>query len=256
MKIKQLAIVAMLLTPFLSFGQDAKEITRKAYDITDVDAMEIVSTIKIYDAKGNERIRQTATASRTFSGVRKVITRFTAPADVKGTGILIYDYENRDDDMWIYLPALRKTRRIVSSEKGKSYMGSEFSNADMSTPNLEDFSYKLLGSATCNGKECWKVEAIPLNDEVADDNGYSKRISLIDKKTNFMYQTTFYNFDGVAFKELNVGPYEAFGDGKYIIRRMEAKNLENGRRSEMTIDKIQKGSSLTESSFSPSALEK
>lgn len=256
MNIKQLIVIAGILLPFITLGQDPKEITKKAYDITDIDAMEIVSTIKIYDAKGNERVRQTATATKRFGETNKVITQFTAPADVKGTGILIYDYDNRDDDMWIYLPALRKTRRIVSSEKGKSYMGSEFSNADMSTPNLEDFKYKVLGSEKYNGIDCWQIEAVPVSEEVADDNGYSKRISLIDKKTDFMYKTIFYNFDGDKFKELTVGPYEPFGNGKYIIRKMEAVNLENGRRSEMTIDKIQKGSSLTESSFSPSALEK
>ena len=86
-------------------------------------------------------------ASKTFEdNTEKRIIKFISPAEVQGTGILIYDYENRPDDMWIYLPALRKTRRIVSREKSNSFMGSEFSNADMTAPSLEDFEYTLLGS--------------------------------------------------------------------------------------------------------------
>jgi uncharacterized protein len=256
MKIKTLLVVAGLLASILSYSQDAREITKKANDITRLDAIELTSTLKIYDAKGRERVRQTASAYKKFGDVTKSITRFTSPADIKGTGILIYDYDNRDDDMWIYMPALRKTRRIVSSDKGKSYMGSEFSNADMSLPSLDDFTYKLLGSEIYEGKDCWKIEATPVNDDIADNNGYSKRVSLVEKSTYFNMKNTFFDFDDVLFKEILVGRYDEVDKGKYIIRSMEANNLDNGRRSVMTIDKFQKGSSLSESSFAPSALEK
>jgi len=256
MKTKTMFLLIGVLIPLFSLAQDAKEIMKKADDITRIDAMELTSTLKIYDAKGNERVRQTVSASKKFGNTTKAITRFVAPADVKGTAILIYDYADKDDDMWIYMPALRKTRRIVSSEKGKSYMGSEFSNADMSTPNLDDFTYSLLGSVNYNDKDCWKIEAVPVNDDIADENGFSKRISLVDKKTYFTYKNTFYDFDSVAFKEITIDQYEEIDDGKYMMRKMEAVNLENGRRSVMTIDKIQKGSELTENSFAPSALEK
>ena len=67
--------------------------------------------------------------------------RFLSPPDVKGTGLLIFDYEENDDDMWLFMPSLRKTRRIVSSEKAKSFMGSEFSYADITPPALNDFIF-------------------------------------------------------------------------------------------------------------------
>lgn len=256
MKINSLFIIAGILLSLTAAGQDAKEITQKAIDKTRIDAMEMTTTLKIYDAGGRERERQTVIASKKFGNTTKAITRFIAPADVKGTSILIYDYDDQDDDMWIYMPALRKTRRIVSSEKGKSYMGSEFSNADMSTPSLDDFTYKLLGSINYEGNDCWQIEAVPVNDDVADENGYSKRISLVGKNTYLNYKNTFYDFDGVPFKEITMEQYEEIEDGKYMMRKMEAKNLENGRYSVMTIDKLQKGSALTENSFAPSALEK
>ena len=98
--------------------------------------------------------------------------------------------------------------------------------------------------------------AVPADDEVADNDGYSKRVSWVDKSDYFSYKSVFYDFDDILFKEITMSGYEEMGDGKYIIRRMEANNLDNGRRSVMTIDQLQKGSELTENSFAPSALEK
>jgi hypothetical protein len=128
-------------------------------DIIDIGNMEMTSTIHIRDGKGNIRSRQITTVSQKFQTVNKTIVRFLAPADVKGTAILVYDYEKQSDDMWVYLPALRKVRRVISSEKGKNFMGSEFTNADMSKPNFDDFDYKLIGSEILSGFECYKIES-------------------------------------------------------------------------------------------------
>lgn len=238
------------------YSQEAKEISEKSLELTRVDAMEMISTLTIMDAKGGERVRQTTTASKKFDETTKIITKFISPADVKGTGLLVYDHKNQDDDMWIYLPALRKTRRIVSSEKGKSFMGSEFSNADISAPKLDDYQYQILGEVTFDGKDCWQIESIPINDQIADDLGFSKKVSYVDKVALFTYKNIFYDFDGEVFKEILLSEYEEMDDGKYMVRKMIAINLQNDRKSVMIIDKLQKGSDLTENSFTPAALEK
>ncbi len=80
-------------------------------------------------------------------GLEKRFIRFIEPADVRGTAMLIVDNENTADEMWIYLPALKKVRRIVSSEKGKSFMSSEFSNADISSPPISDFVNRHLDNS-------------------------------------------------------------------------------------------------------------
>jgi len=256
MKTKYLIAIIILLIATTVSAQDAKEISKKALDVTDVDAMEMTSTLKIYDAKGRERIRETVTASKKFEKVTKIITKFTAPADVKGIGLLVYDYDDKNDDMWIYLPAIRKIRRIVSSEKGKSFMGSEFSNADMSKPNLNDYSYELLGTETYNGKECWKIQSIPVNDDIAYDYGFFRKIALIDKNTNFTYKVTYYDLNGDSYKEMIISGYKEVTNGKYLARNMEIDNLQNGRKSVLTIDRLQSGSNLSENSFTPATLEK
>jgi outer membrane lipoprotein-sorting protein len=250
-----LTIIALFISTNI-WSQDAKEINKKTIDLTKIDAMEMTSTLRIYDAKGRERVKQTATAYKRFGETTKIITRFVSPADVKGIGLLIYDNENKDDNMWIYLPTLRKVRRIVSSEKGKSFMGSEFSNADMSKPNLDDYTYNLIGSEQYEGKDCWQVESIPINEDIADENGFSKKVAWINKLNFQTYKVVYYDFDNEPYKEMLLRKYEEAGQGKFIIRKMEILNLQNGRKSILTIDQLQMGSALTENSFTPAALEK
>ncbi|MCK4920956.1 MAG: outer membrane lipoprotein-sorting protein [Bacteroidales bacterium] len=257
MKIKIiLLLIALIVANSVVFAQTAKEISDKATDVIDFEAMEMTLTLKIYDAKDRERIRQVTTASKKFGEINKTIMKFTSPADVRGTAMLIYDYENKDDDMWIYMPAIRKIRRIVSSEKGKNFMGSEFTNADMSMPNLDDFDYRILSSETYNGNSCWKIETVCKNEDIEDENGYSKKIALIEKGTYLCHKVEFYDFSGDLFKVQFIEQYKKQSNGKYFSFYMKMENKQNGRKSVMTIDKFQLGSALTENTFTPAMLEK
>ena len=237
-------------------AQDAREIMQKAYDVSDIDALEMVTELKIYDQKGRERDRTMSMAWKKFGETTKMITKFISPADVQGIGILIYDYKDKDDDMWIYLPAMRKTRRIVSSEKSKSYMGSEFSNADMSKPNIDDFKYELYGSTVFDGHECRKLAIIPKDEDVEDMFGFIKKISLIGKQDYYTYKSEYYDLNGDLQKVLIFSDYAELGTNKGLAKRMEIDNVQNNRRSILIITKLQAGSNLPESTFSVGMLEK
>ena len=252
-------IIAVVILIFATSGilaQTAKEISNKAMDAVDFKAMEMTLTLKIYDTKGRERIRQISNASKKFGEINKTIMKFTAPADVKGTAILIYDNKNKDDDMWFYMPALHKTRRIVSSEKGKSFMSSEFTNADMSKPNMNDFNYTILSSEIYNGHSCWKIETSCKNEDIEDENGYSKRIAWIEKETYLCYKIEFYDLSGELHKIQTIEQYKKQSNGKYFAFYMKMENIQNGRKSIIIINKFQIGSTLAEGTFTPAMLEK
>ena len=239
---------------------DSREIMQQSREVSKLSGMEAVSTLRIYDARGRERVRQTSVASRLFENgtTEKRIIRFLSPAEVKGTGMLIYDYDERNDEMWIYMPALRKTRRIVSSEKSKSFMGSEFSHADMSAPSLDDFTYRMKGSASVDGTDCWIVELIPLNGEIREEMGFSRQVAWIGKEDFVFRKAEYYNGDNELFKRMissDIRQIDPSG-GKYMATRMEMNNLQNGRRSVLTIDKIQYNPDVSEDYFSIGYLER
>lgn len=244
----------ILLSSFCLRAQDARAISEKASKSINLDAMEMVSTLKIISPAGEERIRTISTATRKFGDISKMIMKFIEPADVRGTTLLVFDYENKDDDLWIYLPALRKTRRIVSGEKGKNFMGSEFTNADMSKPNLNDFNYKLLGEETLDGELCWKIESTCTNENLEDEYGFSKQVSFIEKDSYLAHKIEYYDLDGELLRVQTISNYQKQVNGGYFAFYMEMKNVQNNRRSVMIVDKFQLGSNLSESQFSPAML--
>ena len=245
-RIRALRRVAMgILLAFLmvisASAQEAKQIIALSHDAVKISSFESVSTLTITDSKGNQRIRQSSMASMALpDGTEKRIVKFISPSEVNGTGILIHDYPEKSDDMWIYLPALRKTRRIVSREKSKSFMGSEFSNANMTAPGLEDFRYTLLGEEMNQGFDCYKIESVPVSTDLEDEYGYSKSVSWIDKKTYLVHEIYYYDFEGELFKNIVHKEYKKLDneEGKYMVIQMEAKNHQNKRSSEMVMNKV------------------
>jgi outer membrane lipoprotein-sorting protein len=248
-----IVLLMLFSTAFLS-AQSAREISEKAADIMEVSAMEMVTTLEIYDPKGRVRVRKVATATRRFKDVTKTMIKFLSPADVKGTAMLIYDYENKSDDMWIYMPALRKTRRIVSSEKGKNFMGSEFTNADMSKPDMDDFTYKILSKEIIDDRSCWKIEAVCKDEAVEDEYGFSKRISWVEEKNWLVHKIEFYDIDGELHKVQQIKAYKKQPSGKYFAFYMEKENVQNGRKSVMKVDEFQVSSNMKEAAFAPALL--
>ena len=206
-----------------------------------VSSFEAVSTLTITDARGNKRVRQNTMASMSLpDGTEKRIIKFLSPPEVRGTGILIYDYEGSADDMWIYLPAMRKTRRIVSREKSKSFMGSEFSNANMTAPDLDQFLYELQGEVTVNGNVCYQIQATPASTDLEDEYGYSRSVLCIDKINYLVHLTEYYDFDGDLFKTISNLAFKKLDEqaDKYMITKMFAANHSNGRTSEMVMDRV------------------
>ena len=247
MKIKiYLAMITFFLVCTASTVQEeltAEQIVDRSYDATRLKGTEGASTMTIIDGKGRERVRKITSVTKLYDNgeTEKRLIRFLSPADVKGTGLLTFDYDKKDDDLWLYMPALRKTRRIISSEKAKNFMGSEFTYADMTPPNLEDFNYKKLGEETVEATPCWKIEVVPRDDDIADENGFSKRIVFIGKKDFVIRKAIYRDLDGSLHKELNVREIKEVDteSHKYRPIHMIMVNLQNDRKSILKVDKIQ-----------------
>jgi hypothetical protein len=263
-KYKILVVVFCLL--FVSSGLEpqeslsAKQIVDKSFQATKLAGSEMLSTMTIIDSRGRERVRKIATVSKLYDDgeTEKRLIRFLSPADVKGTGLLTFDYENKADDMWLFMPALRKTRRIVSTEKAKNFMGSEFTYADMTPPILDDFSYEILGEVDVAEISCWKIEMIPVDDDVADENGFSKRISFIAKQDYVIRKAIYYDLDGELHKELAVENVKEIDpqNHKYRPTRMVMVNTQNGRKSVLDVEEIQFNPEVKDEFFTTRYLER
>ena len=232
-------------------GLSARAIMQRSIDVAQVAGMEAVTELRITDAKGHVRTRKIAIASKKEAGMEKRIIKFLEPADVKGTGLLVFDYPDKNDEMWLYMPAIRKTRKIVSSEKGKNFMGSEFSNADMAAPNLNDFRFKKLGEGTVDGVPCYKIEMTPVSGSVAREYGFAKKDVWIGKKDFVMRKALYYDDEGEVVKVLtatNVQPVDP-AHKKYLAREMTMVNEQNGRKSYFRMLQVQYNPNVKEEYF-------
>ncbi len=167
----------------------------------------------IIDKRGKERIRKMRSMTRDRGEDRLSLIFFLSPADVKNTGFLNHDYDDadRDDDQWLYLPALKKTKRIAGGDKSGSFMGSDFSYADMSTPPLDRYAYTLMQETDVDGVPVWQIEAIP-NAKESKETGYTKSIVFVRKDNNVVIRSVIWLKKGKRLKYMNVDQLEKIED--------------------------------------------
>jgi hypothetical protein len=185
-----LLVTACLVAPAPAGAAElsAREIMQRVYDRDDgnnrVSDMEMI----LIDKRGQKRQRKMRSFTRKFGEDDDYsLMFFLTPADVKDTGFLTYDYkdEERDDDQWLYLPALKKTKRIASGDKSGSFMGSDFSYADMTERPLARYDYTLMKETEVGGHKVWQIESLPNTDEEIKETGYTKSIVFV-RQDNFV----------------------------------------------------------------------
>lgn len=234
---------------------DAARIMSKSRDLSITGSLSANISLTITEKGGSSRSRTISITTKSYAdGLEKRIIKFIEPADVRGTSMLVVDNKNSADEMWIYLPALKKTRRIVTSEKGKSFMSSEFSNADMTSPTISDFTHKHLEKSGTNNQ--WIIESTPVNEDKAEEYGYSRKISYISIDKSQVQKMEFYNFDNELFKIIEIKSIFPLSDGKYLVKNMVANNLNTNRKSEILFSNISEGVKVDDSNFTIQNLER
>jgi len=169
---------------------DPRAIMQKVYDREDGNHSVMDMEMILIDKNGNQRTRQVKSYGRDAGADGKdteSIMFFLSPADVKNTGFLSYDYydDAKDDDQWLYLPALKKVKRIASSDKSSSFMGTDFTYADMNERHTKNYEYKLLKEDVVNEHKVWVIEATPITQKEKEETGYTKTVSFV-RQDNFM----------------------------------------------------------------------
>ena len=162
-----------------------------------------------------------------------------------------YDDPNKDDDQWLYLPALKKVKRISGSSKDNEFMGSDFTYADMEKRHPDEDTHKLLKSETLNGEDCWVVEVVPKD----EDDMYSKKIVWISKSKLLPVRIDFYDEDGELLKTLTVNDIRK--TGKYwVITDETMHNKQKNHKTHIVISNMKVDQGLSDSKFTQRAMRK
>ena len=183
----------------------------------------------------------------------KSLMEFSNPKDVKGTKMLTWSYKSKEDDQWLYIPAFRRVKRINSSSKSSSFMGSEFAFEDLGSQEIDKFNYKWLRDEKLNKRDVWVLERVS-----KEPSGYSKQITYMDKKIFNPMKVEYYNLRGELLKVAEFAGYKPFKVGQktlYRANKIHMKNVQTKKESIFTWDNRTLGKKFTESDFSQSRLK-
>jgi hypothetical protein len=175
---------------------------------------------------------------------------FEWPADVKGTKMLTFTHKRGDDDQWLYLPAVKRVKRISSNNKSGSFMGSEFAYEDLASAEVEKFSYKLLAEPALEGRACWQIERIPVD----KNSGYGRQVMWMDKEYLNPLRIEYYDRKNELLKTAAFSGYRKHGQ-LWRFGKIEMNNVQTKKRSLLTWNERQLGAKLEPAAFDSAALE-
>ena len=183
----------------------------------------------------------------------KSLTVFDTPKDVKGTASMTYTHKSGDDDQWLYLPSIKRVKRISSSNKSGPFMGSEFAFEDLSSQEVEKYKHKYIGLVKLSGTVCYKIERVP----VAKTSGYTKVIAYLNKANYRPEKVVFYDRKNTKLKTLIYKDYKKYLDKFWRANQMRMVNHQNGKETLLNFSDITfNDPTITEESFTQNSLKR
>lgn len=182
----------------------------------------------------------------------KTMMVFLSPKDQKGTALLTYQHKDRDDDQWLYLPALKRVKKIASSKKSGPFMGSEFSFEDIGGQQVDDYTYKYLRDEQVDGQDCFVVESYPKD----KNSGYTKVITWVDKQHYRTLKADFYDRKNSHLKTLVAKDFNLYLDKFWRPHEMEMTNHQTGRSTVLKQNNIKFNVGLTDDDFTQNSLKR
>jgi len=258
-----LTFAVVILSAVTARADDAKarEIMRKVEERDDGDNRITNMEMILIDKRGKERIRRIRTHRKDKDKDTLKLMFFLYPPDVKNVGFLTYDYDDpdRDNDQWLYLPALKKSKRIASTDKSKSFMGSDFTYSDMTSRNLEDYDFEILKTQAVKDVETWIIEALPRDEKVIEETGYTKSLLFVRQDNYVVIRAVHFVKEGNRLKYMDVKKLELIDKiwmpteihmatkkgettlHKTILKHHDVKFNQNLDESFFTIRQLEKG---------------
>jgi hypothetical protein len=243
--LSSLIALCWFVQPAVSPAMDGPTLAQKVYERDDGRDAYAKMCMVLIDKRGKERTRFLLTATKDFGTLSKIYTRFTSPAAINGTGFLTWENEDRDDDQFLYLPALRRVRRIVSKQKDSRFVNSDYTYEDMQKRKPAKDHHQILGSQVIDGHECWLLESVPKD---PDDSQYGKRVSWIVKDIYVVIKVEYYDKKNRLNKVFSAQRLDKI-DGIWTIMESEMDDHERRHRTLMKTLAVQYNKGLPDGVF-------
>jgi len=212
------------------FAQSSQDVAKKSFEaISGYGGSKTVSEMILRNAQGVENRRKLKVLRKEGNDGDKSFIEFLYPNDIKGTKLLSFEVVGGDDKQWLYLPALKRIKRISSRNKSGSFVASEFSYEDISSVNYKNYSYSGEAEVvTKNGKSYFKLVRKPVDKH----SGYSKQMIWIDTKNYLIRFGEYYDKHGKLLKKVHFSKYKKI-EGIWRIFEIDMQNVQNHKSSKL-----------------------
>ncbi len=257
---RSLIVVSLITLLLLTITADARDAAKglaiakemKARDLGWIDTNADTQMI-LRSPDGRESVREIRIKTlEVQDNGDKALTVFDEPKDVAGTAFLSFSNIEGPDDQWIYLPALKRVKRIATRNKSGPFMGSEFAFEDMTSFEIEKYQFNYLRDEKYKGQDMFVVEQIPTDKY----SGYSKQIAWVDKEHYRTYQIEFYDRKDALLKILTMDDYQLYEEKYWRALRADMDNYQTGKSTTLLTRDIRFKEGLDEKDFDKNALRR
>lgn len=210
------------------------ELAQRVHDREKGDDSVSQGVMELVSEGGRKRTRELTVYSKDYGGLQKTLIRFDSPADIEGTGFLSTEKEDGETEQFLYLPSLRRTRRIVSSQKSRSFVNSDFSYEDMERRPVENSDHRITGEDKIGNMPCWVLETRP---KAKANSQYSLIKSWITKGIDVPIVAEYYDRKGNLIKKYRVGKLENIQD-IWTETDLVMEDLSKGHKTFLRTNKI------------------
>lgn len=250
-------LVALALLPAVTLAQTPEarglEIAQAA-DQRDEGFGDTAAVLQmtLRNRKGDERTRQmrSRTLEMSADGDRSMII-FDDPADVKGTVLLTHSHKEGNDDQWLFLPALKRVKRISSSNKSGPFMGSEFAYEDLSSQEVEKYTYRFVRDENFDDREHFVIERFPVDKK----SGYTRQTVWLDRDEYRVWKVEYYDRKGALLKTMIASGFTQYLDKFWRPVELSMQNHQTGKSTRLTFADFVFDNGFDENDFNRNSLQ-
>jgi len=251
-----LSLIVVLAVSSISFAISGVEIMKNSQSAYFYAGKDLSARImmRLISKGGSERMRELIMLRKNYGSVggeQKYFIYFLKPADVRDMTFMVFKYPARDDDRWLFVPAINMVRRITAQDRRSSFVGSDFTYEDVSGRDLEDDTHTLSREERLGDRDCYLVKSTPK----AEDTEYSYKLSWIDKTTFLPIKEEYYDKKGELYKVFTAVEIKEI-KGIPTITKRTMENIQNGHRTEVTFLRIDYNVGIEDSLFSERFLKR
>jgi outer membrane lipoprotein-sorting protein len=231
------AALLALAGPARAAEPSAVDVMKKQREVHRVKDEEERQTLKLVNKAGATKERKLIRYLLSGAGdLDKILVRFQAPRDVENTALLTWEGKDGNDDQWLYLPAVKRPKRIAASGKKNRFMGTDFAYEDLRPENVAANTYALVGSESLDGVDCFVIDATPATERQAADSGYSRRKMWVRKDTLVTVKREYYDKQGKLEKVESHRRLVNVAGAVWRANEIEMHDVQNGSRTVITVE--------------------